>query len=55
MDATKWLAGNEALVQETGKFYSHTANVLLPLMADIVYSPTKRNGAPARDQYRSSS
>ena len=52
MDATKWLAGNEALVQETEKFYSHAANVLLPPMADIVYSPMKRNGASARDQYR---
>lgn len=49
MDATKWLAGNEALVQETGNFYSHAANVLLPPMADLVYSPMKRNGASARD------
>lgn len=53
MDATKWLAGNEALVQETGNFYSHAPNVLLPPMADIVYSPMKRNRASARDQYRS--
>lgn len=36
--------------QETS---SHAANVLLPPMADIVYSPMKRNGASARDQYRS--
>ena len=52
MDATKWFAWNEALVQETGKFYSHAANVLLPVWPDIVYSPMKRNGASARDQYR---
>ena len=51
MDATKWFAGNEALVGNR-KFYSHAANVLLPTMADIVYSPMKRNGASARDQYR---
>ena len=47
MDATKWFAGNEALVGNR-KFYSHAANVLLPTMADIVYSPMKRNGASAR-------
>ena len=46
------LLGNEALVQETGKFYSHAANVPLPTLAEIVYSPMKRNGASARDQYR---
>jgi hypothetical protein len=50
-DATKWFGGNEAPVQETGKFYSHTANVLLPTMADIVYRSHEAECASARGQY----
>jgi len=51
MDTAKWFAGMKRWYRKQ-EFYSHAGNVLLPTMADIVYSPVKRNGASARGHYR---